>query len=529
METKNSDDFVMKKLQWMEYQSNFLVPPHAPGAGGLALLWKKEIEVEVLAFCQNFIDTRIKAKGKVFFVTFVYGERDRSKRLQVWNQLRDQAAERSEPWLLTGDFNDIIESSEKKGGPDRPEGSFTDLRSFMSAFDLYDLKFSGNFLSWRGQRYNHLVRCRLDRSMANSEWAENYPSGRSEYLRFEGSDHRPIVTSFEPVKKRQKGIFRYDRRLKDNEEVKKLLQEAWNAEINASVERRISHCRRAIIMWHKETQHNSQKKIEELRIKLEDAMTNLVQTSEQIEVINKELSSAYQEEEAFWKQRSRQLWLALGDKNTGYFHAATKGRKAINNISVIVDDQGQVVYEEEQIVKTISDYYQNLFTAEEGDRSTTVMEALRPCIPSELNETLISIPTPQEIEKASFSIHPDKAPGPDGFSASFFQSNWATVGEKLVSEVQKFFATGDLPQRINHTHVRLIPKITSPKTVADYRPIALCSVYYKIIAKLLSKRLQPVLNNIISENQSAFVPQRAINDNVLITHETLHYLKTSEL
>jgi len=71
----------------MEYQSNFLVSPQAPGAGGLALLWKKELEVEVLTSCQNFIDTRIEAKCKFFFATFVYREPDRTKRLQVWNQL----------------------------------------------------------------------------------------------------------------------------------------------------------------------------------------------------------------------------------------------------------------------------------------------------------------------------------------------------------------------------------------------------------------------------------------------------------
>jgi len=90
METKNSDDVVLKKLQWMEYQSNFLVSPQAPGVDGLALQWKKELEIEALASCQNFIDTRIKAKGKFFFATFVYKEPDRTKRLQVWNQLRAQ-------------------------------------------------------------------------------------------------------------------------------------------------------------------------------------------------------------------------------------------------------------------------------------------------------------------------------------------------------------------------------------------------------------------------------------------------------
>ena len=87
--------------------------------------------------------------------------------------------------------------------------------------------------------------------------------------------------------------------------------------------------------------------------------------------------------------------------------------------------------------------------------------------------------------------------------------------------------SGSLQPKINETYIRLIPKIQSSKTVADYRPIALCNVYYKIISKILTKRLQPLISSIISENQSAFVPGRVISDNVLITHEVLHYLKTS--
>ncbi|KAG7547788.1 Ribonuclease H domain [Arabidopsis suecica] len=120
------------------------------------------------------------------------------------------------------------------------------------------------------------------------------------------------------------------------------------------------------------------------------------------------------------------------------------------------------------------------------------------------------------------------APGPDGFSACFFQSNWSTVGPQVVLEVQSFFLNDHLPNNINATHIRLILKIQSPQKMVDYRPIALCSDFYKIISKLLAKRLQPVLHSVISENQSAFVPKRAITDNVLITHEVLHYLKTSK-
>ncbi|CAA7058044.1 unnamed protein product [Microthlaspi erraticum] len=83
------------------------------------------------------------------------------------------------------------------------------------------------------------------------------------------------------------------------------------------------------------------------------------------------------------------------------------------------------------------------------------------------------------------------------------------------------FTSGIMPRSINNTHVRLIPKILSPKSVSEYRPVALCNVYYKIISKILTSRLQSILPLIIYENQTAFVPGRDIADNILITHETL--------
>ncbi|CAA7062274.1 unnamed protein product [Microthlaspi erraticum] len=101
------------------------------------------------------------------------------------------------------------------------------------------------------------------------------------------------------------------------------------------------------------------------------------------------------------------------------------------------------------------------------------------------------------------------------------------MGPKIVEEFQEIFKAGYIPSSINSTYVRLIPKVPSPKTVAEYIPSALCNVYYKVISKILTRRLQPILPTIISENQTAFVPERAISDNVLITHENLHYLKSS--
>lgn len=57
------------------------------------------------------------------------------------------------------------------------------------------------------------------------------------------------------------------------------------------------------------------------------------------------------------KQRSRQLWLSLGDRNTGYFHASAKGRRARNRFSVIESADGELVYEEDEIASVVSAYF----------------------------------------------------------------------------------------------------------------------------------------------------------------------------
>lgn len=389
----------------------------------MALLWKQDLEVTILHTCQNYIDTRIKAAGKSFFATFVYGEPDRSQRKLIWDQITHQGRDREEPWFLTGDFNDIIDSSEKQGGPIRHDGTFVDIRSFMAECDLYDLRHSGNFLSWRGKRHDHLVHCRLDRAMSNGAWAEAYPSSRCDYLDFEGSDHMPLLTHFDLSKKKKKGIFRSDIRLKENEEVKNLITAAWGFDENEELEEKIARSRREIIYWSRTKHQNSQKWIDENKKKLEEAMTSSEANQSLISTINNNLLLAYKAEEEFWKQRTRQLWLTLGDKNTGYFHAITRGRNAINQFSVIENKDGVPIFEEEQILQVFSEYFQNLFTSQERERLGTVQEAIKPCISPEVNQSLIALPTHEEIKKACFAIHADKAPGPDGFSASFIQSN----------------------------------------------------------------------------------------------------------
>ena len=83
-----------------------------------------------------------------------------------------------------------------------------------------------------------------------------------------------------------------------------------------------------------------------------------------------------------------------------------------------------------------------------------------------------------------------------------------------------------MPAGWNETVVVLIPKVPNPERLKDLRPISLCNVVYKIASKVLSNRLKVILPDIISLNQSAFVPGRMITDNVLLAYEMTHYMQT---
>ena len=135
------------------------------------------------------------------------------------------------------------------------------------------------------------------------------------------------------------------------------------------------------------------------------------------------------------------------------------------------------------------------------------------------------IPSPLKIKESLFGMQNLKFPGPDGLPALFYKQYWPIVGNNVIKVVQNFFISGQMLSEVNQSLIVLIPKNQSPTNVNHFRPISLCNTVYKIISKILVSRLRPLLSDLISPCQSAFVPDGWIAKNQLVVHELLHSFK----
>lgn len=134
--------------------------------------------------------------------------------------------------------------------------------------------------------------------------------------------------------------------------------------------------------------------------------------------------------------------------------------------------------------------------------------------------------TLDEVHEAVWDCDRAKSPGPDGFNFRFYRKVRHLICHDLFSLVNEFFRTERMPRGVNHSYVALIAKKLEATTSSDFRPISMVSGgIYKILSKILSNRLKGVMQDLISDNQTAFIAGRQIVDGYMIANEVIHSLK----
>ena len=186
-------------------------------------------------------------------------------------------------------------------------------------------------------------------------------------------------------------------------------------------------------------------------------------------------------------------------------------------IKSLKDDSGKVISDPTLILKEEESFYKNLYTANTSTacQNCSLFDTNIPIINEDEKESCEKNITEEECFASLCDLPNNKSPGSDGFNCEFYKYFWGKIKSFVFNSFQYSFQTGTLSIDQRRAILTLIPKGDKDiRLLKNWRPISLLNLDYKILAKLLAKRLQTVLPSVINEDQSGYIKNRYIGENV---------------
>ena len=510
--------------------------------GRMWIVWKQGVRVTPCFQSEQLLTVSILMEGleEEFYCSFVYGLNLEEERRELWRDFKshqDSPIISKRAWIIQGDFNEILSGIEHS-----VESSSHDsvgMREFQEVVEycrLLDMSYQGPRFTWSNKRENGIICKKLDRTLVNEVWLQSYPQS---YCVFEAggcSDHQRcrVIIKMDLLKPRKP--FKFVNALVDTPEFLRVVESFWSGTENLFVStsalfrlsKKLKALKPLLRNLGKEKFGDIFKRTGEAYKVLCEAQIKTLEDPNQNNVMAE--STAYGRwsllsmvEERVISQKAKVHWLSVGDGNNKNFHQAAKMREVRNAIREIRRLDGSVAESQEDIKKEAVDHFRNFLTHIPSDYREVPRDELKLLLNYECSEEdgrmLIGVVNAEEVKKVLFSMAADKSPGPDGYTSEFFKASWSITGRDFVVAVQSFFEKGFLPKGINSTILALIPKKNDATYMKDYRPISCCNVLYKVISKILANRMKRLLPLFISLNQSAFVKDRLIMENVLLASE----------
>ncbi|CAL8990846.1 unnamed protein product, partial [Prunus brigantina] len=349
---------------------------------------------------------------KPWLFSAIYARPCSVKKEKLWEHLNFVASCHQMPWLLAGDFNDILQAEDKDGGVSLCR--LIGMKKWFDANNMIDLGFSGPRFTWTNRR----VFERIDRAICNEKWRSLFANA-NQWGNFEGSAWEKSLALVQPLKHWNIHVFGHLRQTK------------------ARLLARLAGIQRSLSKGPNRFLNN-------LKVTLVEEFNLLLE-----------------QEALFWQQKSRVKWLQEGDRNTKFFHLTTIIRRRRNKIERLKDENGVWVEESEAIKSVAVKYFSDLFNSKQCLQSNVDIPKLFPCIDDADVAGLVKLVDLQEVKDSLFGIGGIKAPGVDGYPACFYQNQWSLCARDIFDLVSTAFSTCIIPENLNTTLITLVPKAST--------------------------------------------------------------------
>ncbi|XP_078173283.1 uncharacterized protein LOC144567103 [Carex rostrata] len=402
------------------------------------------------------------------------------------------------------------------------------FNDFISDAGLVDTPIKNRKFTWTSKRPDPVF-SKIDRVLTSAEWTVAYPVITLEALEILISDHTPLLLSCKGLQQQARNN-KFECFWFNYEMPRAMVQNLWNnpatLEPLLHFHKKTKMLHKALSIWQKQNFGVMQKELQGVRDEIlridkleEQGPLDQQLFLERIRLREKAFQLA-NNIEIKWRQRSRCNWLAQGDRNTRFFHAMASSRLR-RNLVLSIEENGSLISEQKEIMEVFALSMQEVL----GTSAQVIPFDASALYPTSLDLSPLEQQfTLSEIEAAVRQLANNKASGPDGLPNEFLKIYWNELKLEILGIMSDFYHGRLNLQPYNEACIVMVPKLETPLTTADFRPISVLNLIPKLISKILSNRLRRFLPDLISPNQTAFVHGRQISENFVATRELLHHV-----